>query len=198
MRESKRQAVLRASARVLRRRGYEGTNFTDIAAELHVSKPTIYYYFRNKQEILRELLDVAIGSFIDPADRPEDYPCLSSLTGVEQMERFLRRALRIVLDDVGSCLQIVPSSVYDAETRVHYNRSGIPVLKMLGEILSNGLRDGSIVKCDVVMTYHFIIGALIRIPIWYEDHPVPMETLSAAIIRFVIDGLRTHRATTAG
>ena len=51
-REAKRQAVLSTAAQMFNERGFHATSLDDIAARLHVTKPTLYYYVKNKDEIL--------------------------------------------------------------------------------------------------------------------------------------------------
>lgn len=47
-----RQRVLRASVEIFSRRGYRATSMNEIAAGVGLSKPTLYHYFRNKEELL--------------------------------------------------------------------------------------------------------------------------------------------------
>ena len=49
--EGKKQAILRAAARLFRERGFEQTRLTDIADALNITKPALYYYIGNKEEI---------------------------------------------------------------------------------------------------------------------------------------------------
>jgi AcrR family transcriptional regulator len=53
-REAKRNAVLSTAAQMFNERGFHATSLDDIAARLQVSKPTLYYYVKNKDEILLE------------------------------------------------------------------------------------------------------------------------------------------------
>lgn len=55
--EFDRRDVLEAAAKLFSERGYGGTKMIDVAKALDVSRPTIYYYFRNKEEILSSLVD---------------------------------------------------------------------------------------------------------------------------------------------
>src|ERR1700730_17386237 len=50
--EGKKQAILRAAARLFRERGFAQTRLTDIAHALNITKPALYYYVGNKEEIL--------------------------------------------------------------------------------------------------------------------------------------------------
>ena len=83
--EIKRQAVLRAAASLFRDKGTERTTLSDIADVLHVSKPTVYYYFRNKEEVLLALIEAAVSEFTDPALHPEDYPLAPNTSGADRL-----------------------------------------------------------------------------------------------------------------
>src|SRR3954471_15358906 len=51
-RETKREAVLLAAARAFNERGFHNTALEDVAADLKVTKPTIYYYGESKEALL--------------------------------------------------------------------------------------------------------------------------------------------------
>lgn len=50
--EVKRDAVLRAAAQLFNERGFHATSLDDVAERLHITKPTLYYNIKNKDEIL--------------------------------------------------------------------------------------------------------------------------------------------------
>ena len=51
---TKREAVVRAAAKAFNRNGYHNTSLDDIAAALEVTKPTLYYYVKSKEQLLFE------------------------------------------------------------------------------------------------------------------------------------------------
>lgn len=51
------QAILEAASNLFIKRGYEGTTMQDIAQELGISRSALYYYFKNKEEILASLTE---------------------------------------------------------------------------------------------------------------------------------------------
>jgi TetR/AcrR family transcriptional regulator, cholesterol catabolism regulator len=54
-RDSRRADILAAFTRAVAERGYDGTNFGDLALELGISKGTIVHHFGTKDRMLREL-----------------------------------------------------------------------------------------------------------------------------------------------
>ena len=55
----KRGAATRAAARAFNERGFHNTSLDDIAAELGVTKPTLYYYFSDKAALFGALVHEA-------------------------------------------------------------------------------------------------------------------------------------------
>src|SRR5881394_1531339 len=49
---STRVEILKSAAAAFRRLGYHGATVEEIAAALHMKKGNLYYYFKNKEEIL--------------------------------------------------------------------------------------------------------------------------------------------------
>ncbi|HEY8120547.1 MAG TPA: TetR family transcriptional regulator, partial [Myxococcota bacterium] len=54
--ERTRQAVIDAAARLFARRGYAGTNLSDIAAEAGIKTGSLYYHFDSKEQLVYEVL----------------------------------------------------------------------------------------------------------------------------------------------
>ena len=53
--DEKRERILRAAERLFAAQGYANTTMEQIVGELGLSKPFVYYYFHNKQEIFETL-----------------------------------------------------------------------------------------------------------------------------------------------
>jgi len=49
---SKRFAALKTAAQLFLEKGYRPTSLNDVARRLHITKPALYHYFHNKEEIL--------------------------------------------------------------------------------------------------------------------------------------------------
>ena len=63
-----RQRILDVAARLFAAHGFAGTSIRDIAGELCVTKAALYYHFKSKDELLRELVSqpiLAVGSVLN-------------------------------------------------------------------------------------------------------------------------------------
>jgi len=55
--ESRKDAIVRASAELFERVGYHGASMQMVADSVDLGKPTLYHYFRSKAEILHAIHD---------------------------------------------------------------------------------------------------------------------------------------------
>jgi AcrR family transcriptional regulator len=78
--QGRAEEILQAAARVFRERGYHGGTLEEVGARLGITRAALYYYFRNKQAVLAELLtramhvgvadlEAAIASSDDPEEQ---------------------------------------------------------------------------------------------------------------------------------
>lgn len=193
--ELKRQAVLATAARMICTRGFEKTTLGGIADVLNVAKPTVYYYFRNKDEIIVHLMDMAITDLMDPESHPEDYPLKQGLNGAQKLERLLRRCVRVVTDDIGASILMIYPHQMSEEMQIRVSKLSLPVDNMIQSILREGAADGSLAKSDEVLNYLLIVGALRYVPVWLVNLKRTPEEVANAFVALVLNGLRTPAQT---
>jgi AcrR family transcriptional regulator len=58
-----RDKILRLAANLFVKYGYEGVSMSNIAKKLKITKPALYYHFRDKREIYIESLRIAITEY---------------------------------------------------------------------------------------------------------------------------------------
>ena len=64
-----RVEILKSAAAAFRRLGYHGATVEQIAAALHMKKGNLYYYFRNKEEILFACHQYSLDRLLEAARR---------------------------------------------------------------------------------------------------------------------------------
>jgi len=186
-RARKREAVILAAARAFKQRGYHNTSLDDIAAILHVTKPTIYHYVENKEQILFECfrtgLDQIRSAFGEV--RRSDVPAR------ERLEVVIRRYAAAVTSEFGWCmvraedLDLSPSMSSQIKTLKSEIDQGIR------RLLREGREDGSVRDVDAKMTAFALAGALNWIAHWYRsDETLTPEQIADRFVSIFIDGLR--------
>ena len=59
----KREEILRKAAKVVMCNGYANTRLEDVAHEIGVTRPNLYYHFRSKEDLVFGVLDFVEGEF---------------------------------------------------------------------------------------------------------------------------------------
>ncbi|MCE0499657.1 MAG: TolC family protein [Methylacidiphilales bacterium] len=79
-----RQRLLEACLKLFANRGYAGTSVQEITGEAKVTKPTLYYYFGNKEGLFQALVDQAMDERLRliRAAAPPEKDTVEQLTGI--------------------------------------------------------------------------------------------------------------------
>jgi AcrR family transcriptional regulator len=163
----KRDRMLRAAARCFNLKGYSGTSLKDVADLLGLTDAALYYYVRNKQELVYlcyvRAADVGRDAMQRASDEGED--------GLETVRRYLRYHIEYMVGDQGPvAIMSEHSAAFEA-------------------LLERGIADGSIAPCDVRMTGNAIMGSLNWIPKWFHGDPAVAEKILEEFPRILSAGL---------
>jgi len=63
--EGKREQIVAEAIRLFCEKGYEATSVREIVEAVGVSKPVLYYYFKNKHELFRFIIEDAMEPFYE-------------------------------------------------------------------------------------------------------------------------------------
>lgn len=185
-RENKRNAVLSTAAQLFNEKGFHATSLDDIAARLHVSKPTLYYYVKNKDEILIEC--VRRGLEMMHAGLEETRQAGGS--AVEQLMACMRIYTRIVTMDFGMCVIRVSDEELPLKSRKEFRRLKSGIDLEFRRLVAQGVAEGSLQPCDPKMAAFVIAGALSWIGRWYQPGgEYSPEDITEQSIRLLLEGL---------
>jgi AcrR family transcriptional regulator len=163
--ELKRLALLRTAARAFIEDGYYETTLDDIAGRLGVTKPTLYYYIKNKEDILYQCMRLALEEGQEALDVAKSH----GTTGLERLHAFLARFAEIIATDFGTCLILSRDDALSPEARQTIRDSRATMDKQVRQIIEVGIADGSIAQCDPKLTAFTLFGALNWMAHWYRD-----------------------------
>ena len=91
-----RVEILKSAAAAFRRLGYHGATVEEIAAALHMKKGNLYYYFRNKEEILFACHQYSLDRLLALLDDVEQ----SGLPPDEKLRRLIVAFVHTILDEL--------------------------------------------------------------------------------------------------
>ena len=159
----KRMSILRVAARAFNTQGYYKTTLVSLADELNVTKPTLYYYVKNKDDILDGILALAIEQFRELIRSSAGLDAV----GLEKLRSFVLHYGELVTDDFGTCLILMRINAPEDKFRQPYHDLSKEVYVGLQNIIQSGIEDGSIGEVDPKYTASALVATLNETAYWH-------------------------------
>jgi AcrR family transcriptional regulator len=186
-RDVKREAVIRAAARAFNERGFHHASLDDIAAGLGVTKPTVYYYVANKEQLLFECFLAGLSPIreaLREADRRGG-------TARERLDAVIRGYASAIASEYGWCMVRAHDQDLGPDTRRQINELKSEIDQGIRRLIRAGVDDGSISPCDPKLTAFAMAGALNWIAHWYRaDQAMTADEVADAFVTFFEHGLQ--------
>ncbi len=188
---TKREAVLETAAHLFLERGYSRTSMRELAAMLKITKPALYYYFQNKEQILVECYRAGIASI----ESLLDDAALSEGSGLQKIETYLRvYATAIVSHDFGRCVAMLDDSELSATTRREVRSLKRRIDASIRRFIEEGIADGSIAACNPKLAAFAAAGAINWIGTWYTPSgDLSGEEIARGFSRLLTVGLTADK-----
>ena len=182
----RRVEILKSAAAAFRRRGYHGASVDEIASALEMTKGNLYYYFKNKEEILYACHDYSLDvllSLMHEVQGDESRPD-------EKLRRLILAFIHVMLDELqGTALTLDLQALSPALLkRIIGKRDRFD--RGLREIVQQGIDSGLFRPGDPKMIGFAIMGAVNWITKWFDpEGPMTSEQIGQRFADYLVGGL---------
>ncbi|MCK9204960.1 MAG: TetR/AcrR family transcriptional regulator [Bacteroidales bacterium] len=167
MKDEIRDSIIKVSGEIFSRFGFNKTTMDDIARGMRKGKSSIYYYFRNKEEIFQEVVEKEVSMLrsrilteVEKQDNPKDK---------------IRAYVKVRMDGFANLLNLYSLlkteylAHYDfvEEIRKNYDKAEISIIK---EILDEGVQKTIFTLDDPYLTAVTLVTAMkgFEIPLYIK------------------------------
>lgn len=170
-------------------KGYEGTSLKDIANACGFENTNVYYYYKNKEDILYEALRIELDTLVDDAKQLEES---AEKSPVEKLKAFIQAEVKKHLGE--HRLQGMLTDTELSHLNPAHKRKIIELRnehdEILSQIISDGIKQGYFRDIDVKLTVYTISSAIIRSRLWFSPTGrVTIEEYADFIFEFVLHAL---------
>ena len=178
-RELKKDALLRQAAFAFRTNGYHGTSLTDIAEALGIKKPTLYYYVKNKQDLLYECHIAASVQALDSVCTDE------TLSSLERVCRTIADYVTITISEESYSVIILEEKSLKPDLLAEVIKCRDEFQNKVVDQIRAGISDGSISPCDPKFAAFCVFGTANWITKWYrKDGSWTIEDIATGVASF--------------
>ena len=182
----RRIEILKSAAAAFRRRGYHGASVDEIASALEMTKGNLYYYFKNKEEILYACHEYSLDLLLALMSEVLAEPSAPDV----KLRRLVLAFVHLILDELhGTALTLDPEALSPPLfKRVIAKRDQFD--HGMRTIIQDGMDQGVFTAGDPKMIEFAIMGAVNWISKWYApEGPMTSEQIGEAFANYLVGGL---------
>jgi AcrR family transcriptional regulator len=188
---AKRRALVATANQIFRKKGYYNTSMDDVARFLNVSKTVVYYYVKNKQELLFLCYQLAF----EYGAEAQAYAEKHGRNGREKLEMLLRHYTISLIEKLGGGGLMSEDSALTPEHLATVQENRRSWNRVFRAFVKEGIAGGQIRKCDARLIEFFVMGAIRNIHHWYSaEGQMGGEQIADELVKFVFDGIAARGA----
>jgi AcrR family transcriptional regulator len=172
--------ILKSAAAAFRKLGYHGATVEQIASALRMKKGNLYYYFRNKEEILFACHQYSLDRLLALLEEVQQ----SDAGPEDKLRRLIVTFVHTILDELhGTALFLDLEALTPAHLKTVIVR----------QVIQQGVAYGSFGPVDAKLLSFAILGAVNWIPRWFDPAgPASSEQIGQLFADYLIGGLRSR------
>jgi AcrR family transcriptional regulator len=182
----KRAEILRTAAAAFGRRGYHGASTSEIARALNMTKGNLYYYFKNKEEILFFCHDYSLDILLTRLKEVQ----ASRGTPGQKLRRLILAFIHMIIDELhGTALTLDLEALSPRLLkRIIAKRDRFD--RAIRALIKQGMERGELAAGNPKLLTFAILGAMNWITRWYDPGgPASSEEIAETFADFLLAGL---------
>lgn len=161
---NRREEIIKTAAQIFSAKGYHGTTLDEIAKQIGVSKPALYYHIKNKEEILKEI----VGRIMEPMESVAQVG-KSDMPPRERISEMIRMLIQFAAERQEiTLIALELNKILPKRTREALKKRQKDVEDVLMQTLEQGMKEGVFKSGDSKMYAFAILAAANSVYRWYN------------------------------
>ena len=175
----KKDAVLAEAAALFNVKGYHATSLTEVADRLKFTKTAIYYYVKNKNDLLYQ----TYVKSLDEIDQATIDAETNGSNGLEKLCQYVQS--KAFVHPEASALLNEIDAIENAKRRDEIRKRLSGANKRIAVWITQGIDDGSIAPCDPDLAGRFVMGAFNWMPRWIGNYEKSIEEVTEYFVSLI-------------
>jgi TetR/AcrR family transcriptional regulator, cholesterol catabolism regulator len=183
--ENRKNEIIGVALKLFAQESYHSTTLDKVAAEIGVSKATLYYYFRNKEEIIRAILNRSLDRMKQTLEIKK-----TSLSTTEKLRQFFEYHVVFGADDADLAkITFEQLNILPKRSREVLKRKQREIVSFLQDLLQQGVDEGIIKVSNTKIAAFAILGMCNWTYHWYKpDGKLAPQKISEIYVSLLENG----------
>jgi AcrR family transcriptional regulator len=191
--KAQKNAILEKARELFWQKGYDGTSLKDIASACGFEASNIYYYYKNKEDILFEALRIELDRLVGDTKQLKEN---TAKNPVDRLKIFIDTEVKTHLGKHRLQGMLIDSELRNLSPQ--HRRKVIELRNkhddILSQIITDGIKQGYFRDIDVKLAVYTISSAIIRSRVWFSPTGrVSLPAYSDFIFQFMLSALRSDK-----
>lgn len=184
----KKEQILLTAITIVNRRGYEGTTMEEIAAELLMTKGSLYYYFKSKSDLMFQCQN----SVLSQATKELEEELNGKGTAEEILRRMIVTHINYAIEEKETFnLILEPKHTFDKEQLESVLQARKYYSGLFDQVIEKGIGTGEFQIEEPIIVRMMILGAMNWIQQWYRPGgKMTKEELQQAFGKYILKLLK--------
>jgi AcrR family transcriptional regulator len=187
---SARERLLAAALALFNAKGFAATTVREIVEEAGVTKPVLYYHFKNKEGIYLHLMNEGFAEFTAVLERS----LAARVSAADRLQRLLVRTYRLFLDHIAVARLMYAIYYGPPQGAPHFDFDRVhdSFREAVRGLLRQGVQSGEFRACNTDDVAWVVIGVLsvaTELHLCHPERPMSRQTL-ARMLEVVLGGIR--------
>jgi AcrR family transcriptional regulator len=193
-----RERLLAAATELFSRKGYSATTIREMVAAAGVTKPVLYYYFRNKEGIYLELMHKATTKFevmLNTFHTEPGSPAKRILSFCDQVFALFIENIEIV-----RLIYSIYYGPHQGAPFIDFDAFHLKLQETVKQLVKEGIERREFQKADVEDITWAILGAVnfaMEIELCHPERGLGREGLGC-VLRLIFQGISIHKGKQKG
>ena len=186
VREQKRRAALRVASRIFNEKGYHATSLDEVADDIGVTKTALYYYFKNKEQLLYECMKLTYNCGQTARLEAEALDA----SAFDKLQFLYKRFIVLLMEERGvyTTMTNIRALPEDAQNELLDRRRQLDRYSRM--LIEKAIEEGAVRPTDVRLTSNFLLGAVNWILRWHtETNEMSPEEASEHFLDLLMNGI---------
>ncbi len=184
--EARRMEILSKVALAFGKDGFHQTSVNSLADRIGVSKPVLYYYAKNKDDLLFQCVLVGQRALDEAVERSRRM----RISSIGRLRFFFSAYAEIMSGDIGRFMVLVDHRDLSEDARRENTAARRMTEQFVCDMIREGQSDRTIGLCDPAIAARALFGAFNAIPRWFRpEGELSAREVAEAYLDLFLTGL---------